>query len=216
MGKFAILIDAGFIKKNISSREDPMTAQQVVEFTDKIIKRPELTGHALHRIYYYDAEPMKGTKPKPLTGDPGEKQNFSATDLYQYNMRLLNDLKKNRYFAVRLGEVVFRGWLVMPQKLQPGGEQTSLTVEANDLIPNIQQKGVDMRIGLDIAALTLKGHVDVVVLVTGDSDFIPALKFARREGKQTFLYTLGQRIRPEMYAHTDICIEETYDQLSSP
>ena len=213
MGKFAILIDAGFIKRKLGSQTDPMTAQRVVEFTDKIIKRPELTEHALHRIYYYDAEPMKGTKPKPLTGDPGEKQDFSANDFYRRNMRLLDDLKKNQHFAIRLGEVNFRGWRVRPQKLQPGGEQTSLTVEANDLIPNIQQKGVDIRIGLDISALTLKGHVDVIALVTGDSDFIPALKFARREGKQTFLYTLGQSIRPEMYAHTDICIEETYADL---
>ena len=65
MGKFAILIDAGFIKRKLSSREKPVTAQRVVEFTEKIIKRPELTEHALHRIYYYDAEPMKGTNPNP-------------------------------------------------------------------------------------------------------------------------------------------------------
>jgi uncharacterized LabA/DUF88 family protein len=50
--------------------------------------------------------------------------------------------------------------------------------------PNIRQKGVDMRIGLDIASLTLKKQVQVIVLVTADSDFIPAMKFARREGAQ--------------------------------
>ncbi len=46
------------------------------------------------------------------------------------------------------------------------------------LRPDIRQKGVDMRIGLDIASLTLKQQVQVVVLVTADSDFIPAMKFA--------------------------------------
>ncbi len=203
------------MKRKLSSRQNLMTAQQVVEFTNKIIKRPELTGYELQRIYYYDAEPMAGTKPKPLTGSRGnwEVFNFSATALYKSNMALLDELKKKKYFAIRLGEVSFRGWLVKPKKLSPGGNQTSLTVESDDLIPNIQQKGVDMRIGLDIAALTLKQHVDVIALVTGDSDFIPALKFARREGRQIFLYSLGHGIRSEIYAHTDICIEETHDNL---
>ena len=36
-----------------------------------------------------------------------------------------------------------------------------------------------MRVGLDIASLTLKKQVEVIVLVTGDSDFVPAMKFAR-------------------------------------
>jgi uncharacterized LabA/DUF88 family protein len=214
-GKFAILLDAGFVKRKLGSQASPTTAQQVVEFTQKIVNRPELQGCHLHRIYYYDAEPLAGTKPVPLTGPRGENElyDFSNTPLYHSNIALLDELKKQPYFAVRLGEVNFRGWLVKPQKLRPGGTQTNLNVEASDLIPNVQQKGVDMRIGLDIAALSLKEHVDVVVLVTGDSDFVPALKFARREGVQTFLYTLGHKVRPEVFAHTDICIEEGLESL---
>jgi uncharacterized LabA/DUF88 family protein len=70
-----------------------------------------------------------------------------------------------------------------------------------------QQKGVDMRIGLDIAALTLKRHADIIVLVAGDSDFVPAMKFARREGAQLFLVTLGHAIRSEMREHADLSLE---------
>ena len=69
-----------------------------------------------------------------------------------------------------------------------------MTVKSGDLKPNIQQKGVDLRIGLDIAALALKHQVEIIVLVTGDSDFIPALKFARREGN--------------LYEHADLWIDE--------
>ncbi len=78
---------------------------------------------------------------------------------------------------------------------------------AADLEPNIQQKGVDMRIGLDIASLTMKRHADVIVLVSGDSDFVPAMKFARREGAQLFLVTFGHGVRPEMLEHADLVIE---------
>ena len=73
--------------------------------------------------------------------------------------------------------------------------------------PNIRQKGVDMRIGLDIASLTLKKHVEVIVLVTADSDFVPAMKFARREGAQLILVTLGHGIRDGLREHADIVID---------
>ncbi|MDR1425275.1 MAG: NYN domain-containing protein [Azoarcus sp.] len=82
-----------------------------------------------------------------------------------------------------------------------------MTITHTDLKPQIQQKGVDMRIGLDIAALTLKKHAQIVVLVSGDSDFIPAMKFARREGCQLFLCTLGRRVKPAMLEHSDLLLD---------
>lgn len=63
-----------------------------------------------------------------------------------------------------------------------------------------------MGIGMDIAALTLKKQVQIIVLVTGDGDFIPAMKFARREGTQLFLTPLGHNIRTSMYAHSDVVL----------
>ena len=39
-----------------------------------------------------------------------------------------------------------------------------------------------MRIGIDIASLAFKKQVDQIVLISGDSDFVPAAKQARREG----------------------------------
>jgi uncharacterized LabA/DUF88 family protein len=53
-------------------------------------------------------------------------------------------------------------------------------IAANDLVPDLRQKGVDMRIGLDIAFISLRKVADVLVLITGDSDFVPAMKVARR------------------------------------
>jgi uncharacterized LabA/DUF88 family protein len=53
------------------------------------------------------------------------------------------------------------------------------------------KKGVDMRIGMDIATLTLKKYAQIVVLVFGDSVFVFAMKFACRDGCQLLLYTLG-------------------------
>ena len=67
----------------------------------------------------------------------------------------------------------------------------------------LKQKGVDMRIGLDIASLTLKRQVQTIVLVAGDSDFVPAAKLARREGVQFILDPMWQSVNADLFEHID-------------
>lgn len=67
----------------------------------------------------------------------------------------------------------------------------------------LRQKGVDMRIGVDIASLALKRQVDTIVLVAGDSDFVPAAKLARREGIDFILDPLWQKINADLFEHID-------------
>ena len=67
----------------------------------------------------------------------------------------------------------------------------------------LRQKGVDMRIGLDISTLTLKKQVDTIILVTGDSDFVPAAKLARREGVEFLLDPLWQSVKDDLHEHVD-------------
>jgi len=67
----------------------------------------------------------------------------------------------------------------------------------------LRQKGVDMRIGIDISSLTLKKQVDTIVLVAGDSDFVPAAKLARREGIEFILDPLWQQVNPDLFEHID-------------
>jgi uncharacterized LabA/DUF88 family protein len=76
-------------------------------------------------------------------------------------------------------------------------------ISEGDVILGLRQKGVDMRIGLDIASMTLKHQVDTIVLVTGDSDFVPAAKLARREGVEFLLDPLWQRVSDELTEHVD-------------
>lgn len=66
-----------------------------------------------------------------------------------------------------------------------------------------RQKGVDMRIGLDIASIALKKQADTMILVTGDSDFVPAAKLARREGVEFILDPLWQKVSDQLYEHVD-------------
>jgi uncharacterized LabA/DUF88 family protein len=79
-------------------------------------------------------------------------------------------------------------------------------LQEDDVELHLEQKGVDLRLGLDIARLALRQLVDTLVVVTGDSDMIPAFKFARREGLRVLLDHLGGPIRRELRAHADLVL----------
>ena len=76
-------------------------------------------------------------------------------------------------------------------------------LQDEDLQFGLRQKGVDMRLGLDISTITLKRQADTLVLVTGDSDFVPAAKIARREGAEVILDPLGQKVDDDLEEHVD-------------
>ena len=63
-----------------------------------------------------------------------------------------------------------------------------------------------MRIGMDMARLALRDMVRTVVVVTADSDFVPAFKFVRREGVIVILEPMGQKPRIELQQHADIVL----------
>ncbi len=202
MRRFAILIDGGFLKRKLGSRENPLTAASVNAFVEGVCEHAVLSGLLLHRVYFYDAPPLRSTGRKPLAG---ETVRFGDTPLARRNERLHRDLQNAPFMALRMGELRFRGWTLNAHRLPQ--DQPELTITSNDLVPNVHQKGVDMRVGLDIASLALKKHVDAIVLVTGDSDFVPAMKFARRDGTQLFLVSLGHRIVDDMREHADLVLQ---------
>lgn len=199
---YAVLIDAGFLKRKLGSQAKPLDVTGVRGFLDSLRSHDALVGMSLYRAYWYDAPPLDSRVTKPLMGG---KINFAATPLARTNAQLLSQLCEVPYLSVRRGDLVFRGWKIRQGKLSE--RDTNVTVSAPDLEPSIHQKGVDMRLGLDIAAIALKGHANVLVLVAGDSDFVPAMKFARREGAQLFLVTLGHSVRPEMLEHSDLVLD---------
>lgn len=78
-----------------------------------------------------------------------------------------------------------------------------IDLEASDMRIGLRQKGVDMRIGVDISSISLKRQADTIILVTGDSDFVPAAKVARREGVEFLLDPLWQSVNDDLHEHVD-------------
>jgi len=98
-----------------------------------------------------------------------------------------------------------RGWIISPNKTKA---LLNKTISIDDLSEadvryDTRQKGVDMKIGLDIASLAYKGLVDQIILIAGDSDFVPAAKLARREGIDFVLDPMWNAIHPYLYEHID-------------
>lgn len=199
---YALLIDGGFLRYKLGSAKNPVDAEAISAFAGQVTSLPCVAGMRLHRIYFYDAKPLEGTYKVPLSGGDID---FGANPVAARNKSIQALLLRKPFFALRFGELFHEGWRLRKKVLRKPGP--TLEITAADIEPNIRQKGVDMRIGLDIASLTLKHHVQAIVLVTADSDFIPAMKFARREGAQMFLVTLGHGIKDGMREHADLVIE---------
>ena len=200
---YAVLIDGGFAKRKLGNAKHPATADDFQRLVAAICDCQELKGMRLHRVYYYDSVPLESTEKKPLNGGSVE---FSKDPLVGRSKQLFLHLSRLPLMALRLGELSFNGWVIKQRTLDKAPGEKLEIVEA-DLKPAITQKGVDMRIGMDIAALTLKKQAQVIVLVTGDSDFVPAMKFARREGAQLYLAPLGHKIKETMYEHSDLVLQ---------
>ena len=83
------------------------------------------------------------------------------------------------------------------------GKKTLDSLEEKDFIFNATQKGVDMKIGIDIASLAYTKQADQIILLAGDSDFVPAAKLARREGIDFILDPMWAEIKPDLFEHID-------------
>jgi uncharacterized LabA/DUF88 family protein len=197
-----MLLDAGFLRYKLGTAQVPADASAISALTDQVAALPCLMDMRLHRIYFYDAKPLDAVATVPLSK---QSIHFGRSSIATRNRRMHSELSRQPFFALRFGELVHGGWRLKRGTLKAAGPR--IEVGAEDLEPDIRQKGVDMRIGLDIASLTLKQQVKVIVLISGDSDFIPAMKFARREGAQSFLVTLGHGIKDEMREHADLVVD---------
>ncbi len=164
--------------------------------------KPELSNAELFRIYYYDAPPFEGTVANPIDGSLTD---FSALASSRRAKALSDALELKPNFAVRRGMVNDAGWKLGSAALR-NLASAPRAITARDLVPDLRQKGVDMRIGLDIAFISLRKVADVLVLVTGDSDFVPAMKFARREGMRVYLEHMGHGVLRALKAHADIVL----------
>ena len=158
----------------------------------------------MYRIFYYDCPPIDKQVFHPVLKTVVD---FSRSDTKSWTIDFFYELSRKRKVALRLGELsentVHYNLKYDSTKKIMNGSKAVDDLDLTDFELNLEQKGVDMRIGLDIAQLAFKKQVDKIILIAGDSDFVPAAKLARREGIDFILDPLGAHIKDNLSLHID-------------
>lgn len=185
MLKVAVLIDGGHLRVLARLNELPYNPDYVEKVAHACVEPDE----RILRVLYYDCAPFSGEVPLPV--GPGRKQ-FAGNDTW------LHRLAKKDLFAVRRGVLKFRGWVPKSTPLAAKPPTDA------DFKPDFEQKGVDMRIGLDFATFSENKAVDRLILISNDTDCVPAMKHARKAGIQVALATFPKHnCASELLYHAD-------------
>lgn len=204
--KIAVLIDGGFFVKRFNSlynKNRAMSGAEVAEYLYTMAHQHVGKQNTLYRIFYYDCTPFSKKVHNPITN---KLIDYSKTPEHKFREELIETLKKKRKVALRIGSLKDNNnWFLRPSILKDlikNKIQVS-DIKEDDVYLDIRQKGIDMKIGVDITSLALKKFVDTIVLFSGDSDFVPAAKLARREGIDFILDPMDANIEPQLFEHID-------------
>jgi len=209
----AIFVDAGFFTRRFTKLADPsmkanpkQLAKAMWHYWIKHVDRKN--GEELYRIFYYDCPPLTLKSHHPITN---EFIDFSKSDITQYNNALHLELLHQPYVACRMGHLSTiennRGFIrkdrVHNFKKLIRGEVDPKEIDPNNVSLRPIQKGVDMKLGIDITSVVLKNLANKIVLISGDSDFVPAAKLARMEGAHFILDAMGRKVKGDLAEHID-------------
>lgn len=205
----AILIDGAYFVKRFRSIEphNSHNAKRASEFAFRCAISHLSDGNGrkrdLYRIFFYDCPPLEKKLQNPITK---KGVDFAKSNEAIFRLELHDLLRDKRKVALRLGHLASdTPWTIKPNIIDEllKGKRKFDELTEQDVIPNVRQKGVDMRIGIDISSLSFKKQVDQIVLIAGDADFVPAAKLARREGVDFILDPMWQAIPSGLNEHID-------------
>lgn len=156
----------------------------------------------LYRIFFYDCPPLTKRVHLPISK---RTLDLAKTETARARLAIHEKLLSVRKVALRLGRLNDRvGWRAKQEAVDRWvRDPTGFGPLDEDFDIDTVQKGVDMRLGLDVAAMAFKRQIRQLVLVAGDADFVPAVKLARREGIDVVLDPMGGTPAKDLVAHVD-------------
>ncbi|WP_299145218.1 NYN domain-containing protein [uncultured Dialister sp.] len=217
MENVAVLVDGAFFIKRalhiFGPLEPDALADQLHYFAMQHVKAHRSKDPAnayprednrLYRIFFYDCPPLQNKIYHPFLK---MQIDMSKSERSIWRLSLHEALKRKRKVALRLGRIddINVTWNISYRQIKKlcAGTISWDSLTEDDFFMDVKQKGVDMRIGIDITSLALKKQVSQIVLISGDSDFVPAAKFARREGIDFIQDPMWAPIKADLYEHID-------------
>jgi uncharacterized LabA/DUF88 family protein len=157
---------------------------------------------SFYRLFFYDCPPLTKRAQLPISK---RGINLAQTDTAKARLAIHDQLLTVRKVAVRLGRLNEKfGWRVKQDSAARWiAGDAEIKPTDDDFEIDTVQKGVDMRLGLDVASMAFKKQVDQIILVAGDADFVPAVKLARREGIDVVLDPMGGTPAKDLLANVD-------------
>ena len=197
----AILVDGGFYRIRAQTlfgdKSPEERADELFSYCMRHLNKGTKDESSLYRIFYYDCPPSTKVVYNPVTQ---RHVNLGKSNQYRWTTDFFRVLVTKRKVALRSGDYTLRQGVL---KDLCAGRRSIESLTDHDTRLNIMQKGVDMRIGLDIASLVERNLVTQIVLISGDSDFVPAAKYARRHGIDFVLDPMWQTVSPSLNEHVD-------------
>ncbi len=160
-------------------------------------------GREFYRLFFYDCPPLSRRMHTAVTK---KAVNFENTPEATFRLALHNEISSLRKAALRLGRLSNTARWRLTERATDRliKEPAGFAPTDDDFELDTTQKGVDMRLGLDVASLAFKRQVDQIVIVAADADFVPAAKLARREGIDVVLDRMGDsRTASDLIHHVD-------------
>lgn len=203
----AILVDGGFYRRRAyyfwGDKNPKERADELYDYCVHLLHN-QREQRILYRLFYYDCPPISKIVYNPVTQ---RQVDLGKSDEFKWTEEFFKELRHKRKVALRLGRLSENSlqYNIKPESFKKllNGKLSLDKLEDTDIKLNIEQKGVDMRIGVDISSLAFKRQVQQIILVSGDSDFVPAAKQARREGIDFILAPMGAAIKTDLYEHID-------------
>ena len=209
MTRTAILVDGGFYRKRASAiwgpKSPPERARELVNYCNRHLREKHASEkHHLYRILYYDCPPVSKQVYHPLLK---KSVDLGRSEIFSWTNEFFGHLKEKRKVALRMGtlgegQIHYTLREDAVKRIFSGAKRAG-EIDERDFRLSVRQKGVDMKIGVDIASIVLKKLADQIVLISGDSDFVPVAKLARREGLDFILDPMRAAISPALFEHID-------------
>lgn len=187
MKRTYISIDGGYLTYMMMESGFFVNAENIEKIAHACI---DPADEELWRILFYHCREYEGETQLPISGE--------ARHWRPKSHQVVDDLARRNYFSVRLGNLAFRGWR------KKSGHRSEVLSDS-DFSPVFEQKGVDMRIGLDMSVVAHERLVDRMILISADTDLIPALSLCRQRGIQTVMIDFPDKmLSPRLQEHIDI------------
>ncbi|PLX18327.1 MAG: hypothetical protein C0601_04735 [Candidatus Muiribacterium halophilum] len=195
MVKVAFFVDWENFKQDIYTVQK-VTRNRIMNFHDpedmiKLFSGFVEEDEKILRIFFYSSYPLR---PKNMFDAIMERKNLTQNqknkfkkyfaenekdlkNFYDETSSFFDDLAGADYISIRAGELKVNGL-------------------HEDASPIFVQKQVDMLMGLDIAHVSYRKHVDKVIIFSKDTDIRPALQTAQNNGIFTIIGNLENSYQP--------------------